>query len=153
MVKKNTQGGKAHKKKKNVPKDNESKTTITKVDKKDVDQEYGQVTKLLGNCRIEVNCFDGMSRQCHIRGSMRKKVWIKMNDVVLVSIRDFEPNKGDIIYKYTPGEILFLKKEGEIPDDLKFGDEFEETKDIGFDFDGSSEGDEEIKEEIDIDAI
>ena len=88
--------------------------------------------------------------KCHIRGSMRKKVWIKINDVVLVSIRDFEPNKGDIIYKYTPGEILFLKKEGEIPDDLKFGDEFEESKDIGFDFDGSSDN-EQTKEEIEID--
>jgi translation initiation factor 1A len=80
---------------------------------------------------------------------MRKKVWIKINDIVLVSIRDFEPNKGDIIYKYSSGEIFFLKKEGEIPGDLKFGDEFEETKDIGFDFHASEDEDEEI----DIDTI
>jgi translation initiation factor 1A len=49
-------------------------------------QEYAQVTKLLGNCRLEVQCFDGKTRLANIRGSMRKKVWIKINDVVLILI-------------------------------------------------------------------
>lgn len=38
--------------------------------------EYGQVTRMLGNGRVEVHCFDGSKRLCHIRGKMRKKVWV-----------------------------------------------------------------------------
>lgn len=37
-------------------------------------QEYAQVVKMLGNGRLEANCFDGVSRLCHIRGKLRKKV-------------------------------------------------------------------------------
>lgn len=36
-------------------------------------QEYAQVVKMLGNGRLEANCFDGTSRLCHIRGKLRKK--------------------------------------------------------------------------------
>ena len=37
-------------------------------------QEYAQVTKMLGNGRLEAMCFDGVKRLCHIRGKLRKKV-------------------------------------------------------------------------------
>jgi hypothetical protein len=36
--------------------------------------EYAQVLKMLGNGRIEAQCFDGEKRLAHIRGKMRKKV-------------------------------------------------------------------------------
>jgi len=153
VVKKNVKGGKAHKKKKKDSKPEDFKSTKN-VDKKTEDQEYGQVTKLLGNCRLEVACFDGVSRLCHIRGSMRKKVWIKMNDVVLVSLREFEQAKADIIYKFEIPEINFLKKENEIPDNIKLYEDVEETKDDGFDFvNESDEEDIQEKKEIDFDNI
>ena len=38
--------------------------------------EYAQVTKMLGNGRLEAMCFDGVRRLCHIRGKLRKKVII-----------------------------------------------------------------------------
>ena len=37
-------------------------------------QEYAQVVKMLGNGRLEAYCFDGVTRLCHIRGKLRKKV-------------------------------------------------------------------------------
>jgi initiation factor 1A len=37
--------------------------------------EYAQVTKMLGNGRLEAQCFDGTKRLCHIRGKLRKKVF------------------------------------------------------------------------------
>lgn len=154
MVKKKT-GGKKNKKRKN---ESDGVKTHKIPDKKEEGQEYGQVTKLLGNCRLEVNCFDGATRLCHIRGSMRKKVWIKINDLVLVSLRDFEDSKADIIYKYDLDEINYLKKEKEIPENVKIHDDIEETKDIGIDFvdGGSEENDEEeeaLKPEINFDDI
>ncbi|CAE7251815.1 tif11 [Symbiodinium pilosum] len=64
-------------------------------------QEYGQITRMLGNGRCDVLCVDGVKRLCHIRGKMRKKVWCNQGDIVLVSLRDFQDEKGDIITKYT----------------------------------------------------
>merc|ERR1712167_151928 len=52
---------------------------------KEEGQEYGQVLRMLGNGRLEAYCFDGTKRLCHIRGKMRKKVWVCTGDIVLVS--------------------------------------------------------------------
>eukprot|EP00929_Paragymnodinium_shiwhaense_P123489 TRINITY_DN973_c0_g2_i1.p1 TRINITY_DN973_c0_g2~~TRINITY_DN973_c0_g2_i1.p1 ORF type:complete len:142 (-),score=58.20 TRINITY_DN973_c0_g2_i1:225-650(-) len=85
-------------------------------------QEYGQVMRMLGNGRCEVSCFDGQKRLCHIRGKMRKKVWVNQGDIVLVSLRDFQDEKGDIIVKYTPEEARNLKSYGELPEGTKINE-------------------------------
>ena len=53
-------------------------------------QEYAQVIKMLGNGRLEAMCFDGVKRLCHIRGKLRKKVWINQSDIILVGLRDYQ---------------------------------------------------------------
>jgi len=45
--------------------------------------EYAQVVKMLGNGRLEASCFDGERRLAHIRGKMRKKVWINQGDMYM----------------------------------------------------------------------
>jgi len=77
-------------------------------------QEYGRVTKMLGDGRIEAKCSDGEIRICHIRGKMRKRVWINIDDLVLVDIREFQDNKGDVIYKYNQEEDRTLQSYGEL---------------------------------------
>lgn len=151
MVKK-TGGGNKHKKKKNNPSTAEiERELIFKVES----QEYAQVTKILGNCRLEVQCFDGKTRLANIRGSMRKKVWIKMNDVVLVSLREYEDGKCDVIHKYDAKEVNRLKALDEIPKTVKLLDESDDKEeDIGIDF--TEEGDEDEispKKEINFDEI
>jgi translation initiation factor 1A len=114
------------------------------------DQEYCQVVKLLGNCRLEGKCFDGKTRLCHIRGSMtKKKVWIKVNDIVLVSLREFEDAKCDVLYLYNQKEIKRLQTLGEIP----FIETEDELKDTGFEYkngDEEDDGEEEKKVEDDL---
>lgn len=56
--------------------------------------EYAKVLKMLGNCRVEAYCYDGVKRLCHIRGNMRKKVWVVAGDIVLVAPREFEDVSG-----------------------------------------------------------
>jgi len=78
-------------------------------------QEYAQVLKMLGNGRLEAHCFDGQKRLCHIRGKMRKKVWVAVGDIVLVGLREFQNGKGDVIQKYSNDEARRLKASGELP--------------------------------------
>jgi initiation factor 1A len=40
--------------------------------------EYAQVLRLLGDNRVALQCFDGVSRTGLIRGTMRRRVWINM---------------------------------------------------------------------------
>ena len=48
-------------------------------------------------------------RMCHVCGKMRKRVWVMVGDIVLVSLRDFQDAKGDIILKYNSDEAKNLK--------------------------------------------
>lgn len=81
-----------------------------------VDAEYAQVTKMLGNGRLEAMCFDGVKRLCHIRGKLRKKVWINQGDIILIGLRDYQDAKADVILKYTSDEARNLKTYGEFPE-------------------------------------
>ena len=83
---------------------------------KEPDQEYATVVKTLGDGRFELSCNDGITRLGHIRGKMRRRVWIHPTDVVLVSMRDFDDNKVDIIHKYTPQIILVFKINPKVSD-------------------------------------
>merc|ERR1719350_1442897 len=42
-------------------------------------------------------CFDGVKRLCHIRGNLRKKVWINQSDIILVGLRDYQDAKPEVI--------------------------------------------------------
>ena len=44
------------------------------------------------------------------------QVWVNNGDIVLVSLREYEEDKGDIIHKYYTGEAAALVRYGEIPD-------------------------------------
>lgn len=78
--------------------------------------EYAQVLRMLGNGRCESACFDSVKRLCHIRGKLRKKVWVNAGDIVLIGLREYQDEKADIILKYTADEARSLKQYGEIPD-------------------------------------
>ena len=77
---------------------------------------------MLGNGRCECFCFDGVTRLGHIRGKMRKKVWITAGDIVLVAKRDFQDEKVDIVHKYTADEARNLKQYGELPETARINE-------------------------------
>ena len=93
---------------------------------------------MLGNGRLEAHCFDGKKRLCHIRGKMRKRVWVNQGDIVLVGLREFQDGKGDVLLKYNAEEARILQKRGEIPKDIVVEDREEGPgqgdDDLGFEF-------------------
>ncbi len=73
----------------------------------------GIVIKLLGYDRVLVKCEDGHERLCRIRGKMKRRVWIRVGDIVLVSPWDFQSDKrGDIFWRYTRSQAEWLRKNG-----------------------------------------
>ena len=72
----------------------------------------GIVEQRLGGSRARVKCFDGKSRICRIPGRLKRKLWIRENDTILVEPWELDNTKGDIIFKYKPTQIEFLKRKG-----------------------------------------
>ena len=162
----NTKGGKKHKRNK---KQNDFIEKALRL--KEEDQEYAQITNCLGNCRFTVMCFDGKERLATMCGSMRGRKFINQNNIVLVSLREWQDEKCDIIDNYSDNHTKKLKSKGLVPDSIKLDSDKPNDLDIdddnmGFVFSTDipnsdeeeiikeSSSDEESEEEkIDIDDI
>lgn len=90
-----------------------------------------------------------------VRGKLRKKVWINQGDIILLSLRDYQDEKGDVLLKYSADEARSLKAYGELPESAKinetdtYGHEGDEG--IGFEFDEDRDSSDD--KEIDVDEI
>lgn len=138
MTKKNT-GGKNFKRQKKQSNFKEGRELIYRED----EQAYARIIKSFGDSRFECECFDSEKTKIGlVRGAFKKRVWMKLGDIVLVSLRNFDPSKCDIIHKYTPDEAQILKQFGEIPDKVNLhatalelsNEENVSSDDIGFVF-------------------
>jgi translation initiation factor 1A len=112
---------------KNVPEHQEENRSVSQLGKRKVVSEsdmgripipsandvLGVAVKLLGFDRIMVKCQDGHERLCRVRGKMKRRVWIRVGDVVLVSPWDFQSDaRGDIFGRYRKNQIAWLRDQG-----------------------------------------
>lgn len=111
--------------------------------KKEDGQEFAVAKKSVGNSWIMCDCFDKKERLCHVRGKMRKRDWVNEGDIILIGIREYDPNKADIIKKLTTGQVRELKKRGEI-----HGSDGEDSF-----FSEKEEGKSKDEDEIDFNSI
>ncbi len=77
------------------------------------------VERLLGADHLLARCADGVTRKVRIPGSMRRRVWMREGDVILVAPWDFKPDRGDAIYRYRGDEVRKLIEMGLLPEELK----------------------------------
>ncbi|MDP4012622.1 MAG: translation initiation factor eIF-1A [Candidatus Nanoarchaeia archaeon] len=76
-------------------------------------QCIGVVDQRLGGSRMRVRCFDGKNRICRIPGRMKRRLWVREGDYVLVEPWELGGDeKADILFKYKPNQVSFLKKRG-----------------------------------------
>jgi len=68
----------------------------------------------LGANRLKVRCFDGKERMARIPGKMKKRIWIRENDVVIVVPWDFQDEKADVVWRYTRPQADYLERKGYI---------------------------------------
>ena len=77
-------------------------------------QEYAQITKILGDGQVGLFCNDNEYRIGLLRGLIRRKLHLEIDDIVLVNLKEFEPIKCDVIHKYTNYESMYLKENGKL---------------------------------------
>lgn len=109
MTKANSKGGKNRRKGKSI-----GMTFKREISYPAEDQVYGWVEKVLGDRRVLCKCSDDKERVCHIRGKFNRRVWITSGDLLILSVRDFQEEKADVVHKYNHDEFLFLKEQDEL---------------------------------------
>ncbi|NHJ24020.1 MAG: translation initiation factor eIF-1A [Candidatus Lokiarchaeota archaeon] len=92
--------------------------TRVKFPSRKMGEMFGRVTDILGNDRMRVFCEDGKSRIGRIRGKIKKRVWIRQGDLIIVNPWDFEDDKCEISWRYTSAEIQWLERNRKIPEIL-----------------------------------
>jgi len=79
---------------------------------------FGIADQLLGASKIKVMCEDGVSRVGRIPGKIKKRMWIREGDLLIVSLWDFQPDKCDVRFRYTKTQAVNLSRKNKIPKSL-----------------------------------
>ena len=77
------------------------------------EQVLGICERRLGGSRMKVICLDGKSRVCRIPGRLKRYLWVREGDTLLIQPWEFSGDeKGDVLYKYRPLQVKWLKRNG-----------------------------------------
>ena len=71
-----------------------------------------------GGSRLQIICEDGIRRMGRIPGKLRRRMWIRENDLLIVIPWSFQDSKADVKFRYTPTQTANLKRRGKIPEIL-----------------------------------
>jgi translation initiation factor 1A len=72
----------------------------------------GIIEERLGGNKMRVNCLDGKSRVCRVPGRLKRKLWLRPEDIVIIEPWELDNEKGDVLFKYPHNQIEWLKKNG-----------------------------------------
>jgi len=87
-------------------------------------ETLGILDQRLGASRTKVRCLDGHTRICRIPGRLKRSLWVREGDVLLIKPWELSGDeKGDIIFKYRKSQIEWLKRKGYL-EKLKEFEEF-----------------------------
>jgi translation initiation factor 1A len=76
---------------------------------------FGIASQLLGAARIRVMCEDNVSRMGRITGKMKKKMWIREGDLLILRPWGFQEGKADILFRYSRTQSQYLARKNLLP--------------------------------------
>ena len=76
---------------------------------------FGIANQLLGAARIRVMCEDSVARMGRITGKMKKKMWIREGDLLILRPWGFQEGKADILFRYSRTQATYLSRRNLIP--------------------------------------
>jgi translation initiation factor 1A len=80
----------------------------------------GIVDARLGYGKSRIICTDGKTRICRVPGHLKRELWVRPDNIVLVLPWEFEGDKkGDMIYRYTDNQADWLKRNGYLKNLIK----------------------------------
>ena len=93
--------------------DEEGAEIVTRVKLPQGKEVFGVIDQRLGGSRMRVRCLDGKSRICRIPGRLKRKLWVREGDLLIIEPWELGgEEKGDVLYKYRPIQVQWLKEKG-----------------------------------------
>ncbi|MGB9371257.1 MAG: translation initiation factor eIF-1A [Halobacteriota archaeon] len=80
--------------------------------RKEEREVLGIVESMLGANRVKIQSMDGKTRMGRIRGKMKKRVWLRVGDVIVLVPWSFQDDKANIVWRYQGTQVGWLKKKG-----------------------------------------
>ena len=100
-----------------------------------INEMFALAKQILGGRRVTVICEDGEERMARIPGKMRRRQWVRENDLIIVWPWDFQPSKADVKHRYTKTQAMYLSRKGLLN---------EVVDDFGMDVRVDEEGDDDL---------
>ncbi len=77
----------------------------------------GIVDIRLGFGKSRVRCSDGKTRICRVPGALKRRLWVRPGDIVLVTPWEFEGDKkAELIHCYKKNHAQWLRSKGHLKD-------------------------------------
>ncbi len=74
------------------------------------EEVIGIIEERLGGNKMRVRCLDGKTRNSRVPGRLKRRLWLRPGDIVLIEPWELDKTKGDIIFKYPSNQIEWLKR-------------------------------------------
>ena len=72
----------------------------------------GIIEQRLGGNKMNVSCTDGKTRNCRVPGRLKRALWLRPGDVVIIEPWELDDEKGDVLFKYNSTQVSWLRKNG-----------------------------------------
>lgn len=94
------------------PQEEDAENIRVKMPNRKVLEQFAVVTKMLGVFNIRTMGEDGEERVTRIPGKLKKRVWFREGDLVMIRLWDFQPSKADVVWVYKGAQVEHLRKRG-----------------------------------------
>ncbi|MEC8721372.1 MAG: translation initiation factor eIF-1A [Candidatus Thermoplasmatota archaeon] len=122
-----------------------------------VNEMFAIADQMLGGRRVRAICEDGEVRISRIPGKMRRRQWVREEDLIVVQPWEYQDDRANVITRYSKTQAMYLSRKGQLPPIVDVFGSGEESIEIGDEsgiFESSSEVDEiESEEEDDVDDM
>jgi translation initiation factor 1A len=76
-------------------------------------QIFGEVLQLHGDRRMKVRCSDGKERMCRVPGKLKRRLWVRAGNIVLVEPWVLEGDKkAYVIWRYSNVQANYIRRRG-----------------------------------------
>ena len=72
----------------------------------------GIINQRYGGNKMKVDCLDGKERLGRVPGRLKRYLWLRPGDIIILEPWELDNSKGDILLKYKPNQVAWLRKNG-----------------------------------------
>ena len=73
-------------------------------------EAIGVIEERFGGNKMKISCLDGKERNCRVPGRLKRKLWLRPGDIVIIEPWELDDTRGDVLLKYKPAQIAWLRK-------------------------------------------